>query len=136
MSSAGRLLRQLGFSDQKPLYRAYQQNPEAVKRWMDVDFPKIKKEAEKIGAAISTRGHMRFMVVRETVDADRICDFLKRLTHHAENPIFLILDRHPAHRSGKVKECILSVFYLPSYSLERMPPLTGQSPPAIKPARQ
>ena len=30
LSSVSRLLRQLGFSPQKPLHRAYQQNPEAV----------------------------------------------------------------------------------------------------------
>lgn len=168
-SSVGRLFRQLGFSNQKPLYRAYQQNPEAVKRWMEVDFQKIKKEAKKIGAtiyfedesgirsdfhsgktwalvgetpvikatgarfglnmiaAISTRGNMRFMVVKETVDSDRICNFLKRLMHNAENPVFLIWDRHSTHCSGKVNDCIksfkgkLTVFYLPSYSPELNP---------------
>jgi transposase len=31
--SVGRLLRKLGLSPQRPLYRAYQQNPEAVARW-------------------------------------------------------------------------------------------------------
>lgn len=169
LSSVGRLLRQLGISNQKPLYRAYQQNPEAVKRWMEVDFPKIKKEAKKIGAtiyfedesgirsdfhsgktwapigktpvikttgarfslnmiaAISMRGHMRFMVVKGTVDADRICDFLKRLMHNVEKPVFLIWDGHPTHRSSKVNECInsfngkLRVFCLPSYSPELNP---------------
>ena len=31
--SVGRLLRKLGLSPQRPLYRADQQNPEAVARW-------------------------------------------------------------------------------------------------------
>src|SRR5215213_6299847 len=31
--SVGRLLRKLGLSPQRPLYRAYQQNPRAVARW-------------------------------------------------------------------------------------------------------
>ena len=31
--SVGRLLRTMGLSPQRPLYRAYQQNPEAVQRW-------------------------------------------------------------------------------------------------------
>ena len=31
--SVGRLLGKLGLSPQRPLYRAYQQNPEAVARW-------------------------------------------------------------------------------------------------------
>lgn len=50
--SVGRLLRKLGFSPQKPLYRAYQQNPEAVRRWLDEDYPAIRRLAEQEGAVI------------------------------------------------------------------------------------
>ena len=52
-------------------------------------------------AAVSTRGHLRFMVHQGTVTATVICDFLKRLMHNAQHPIFLIWDRHPTHRSKK-----------------------------------
>ena len=51
-SSVGRLLRQLGFSCQKPLYRAYQQDPELVEQWKSNVFPEIKKRAKKLGASI------------------------------------------------------------------------------------
>ena len=51
-TSVGRLLRQLGFTCQRPLYRAYQQNPDAVHNWKKEIFPEIKKEAKKLGAAI------------------------------------------------------------------------------------
>ena len=51
-SSVGRLLRQLGFTCQKPLYRAYQQNPDVVEQWKKVVFPEIKKRAKKLGASI------------------------------------------------------------------------------------
>jgi len=51
-SSVGRLLRQLGFSCQKPLYRAYQQSPEVVEQWKKAVFPEIKKRAKKLGASI------------------------------------------------------------------------------------
>lgn len=51
-SSVGRLLRQLGFSCQKPLYRAYQQNPEVVEQWKNTVFPEIKKRAKKLGTSI------------------------------------------------------------------------------------
>jgi transposase len=51
-SSVGRLLRQLGLSCQKPLYRAYQQNKEAVSEWKQTMFPKIQKRAKKLGAEI------------------------------------------------------------------------------------
>jgi transposase len=37
--SVGRLLRKLGLSPQRPLYRAYQQSPQAVARWKAETYP-------------------------------------------------------------------------------------------------
>ena len=51
-ASVGRLLRQLGLSCQKPLFRAYQKNPDLVEQWKQTVFPQIKKRAKKVGAAI------------------------------------------------------------------------------------
>jgi transposase len=51
-SSVGRLLRQLGFSCQRPLYRAYQRDPESVKHWTETVYPEIQKRAKKEGAII------------------------------------------------------------------------------------
>jgi Winged helix-turn helix len=42
----------MGLSPQKPLYRAYEQNPEAVERWREVEFPAIQKLAKQKGAEI------------------------------------------------------------------------------------
>jgi transposase len=50
--SVGRLLRKLGLSPQRPLYRAYQQNPEAVARWKAETYPAIREQAAKVGATI------------------------------------------------------------------------------------
>jgi transposase len=50
--SVGRLLRTMGLSPQRPLYRAYQQNPEAVQRWKQEQFPAIRKQAKAQGATI------------------------------------------------------------------------------------
>ena len=50
--SVGRLLRTMGLSPQRPLYRAYQQNPEAVQRWKDEQFPAIRRQAKAEGATI------------------------------------------------------------------------------------
>jgi len=78
-------------------------------------------------AAVSTRGHLRFMVYQGSVTADVICDFLKRLMHNAQCPVFLIWDGHPIHKSKKVRKCIesydgnLEVYLLPSYSPELNP---------------
>lgn len=51
-SSVGRLMDQLGLSAQRPLWRAYQQNPGAVARWLKEDYPLICKEAKTCGALV------------------------------------------------------------------------------------
>jgi transposase len=50
--SVGRLLRTLGLSPQRPLYRAYQQNPAAVARWKAETYPSIRAQAQQVGATI------------------------------------------------------------------------------------
>ena len=51
-SSVGRLLKQLGLSWQKPLKKAYQQDPEKVKKWLKNKFPYTKRKAKQVGATI------------------------------------------------------------------------------------
>src|SRR2546423_12612097 len=48
--SVGRLLHTIGLSPQRPLYRAYQQDPEAVERWKAQEYPTISAEAKKLSA--------------------------------------------------------------------------------------
>jgi transposase len=50
--SVGRLLRKLGLSPQRPLHRAYQQNPAAVERWKREEYPAIKAAAEQAGGIV------------------------------------------------------------------------------------
>ena len=50
--SVGRLLRTLGLSPQRPLWRAWQADPEAVQRWSDEEFPAIRAQAKAEGATI------------------------------------------------------------------------------------
>jgi transposase len=50
--SVGRLMRRLGFSPQRPLYRAWQQNPELVERWRETEYPKIARRAKREDAVI------------------------------------------------------------------------------------
>ena len=167
--SVGRLLRKLGLSPQRPLHRAYQQDPQAVELWMREEYPEVQKLARKVGAevyfgdeasvrsdyhkgttwaprgetpvvkttgarfsvnmisAISRRGKLRFMIVDGRLTADRFIEFLKRLLHRAERPIFLVVDRHPVHRAAKVRKFVesttgaLQLFFLPSYSPELNP---------------
>jgi transposase len=48
----GKLMHQLGFSPQRPVYRASQQDPDEVRAWRREVYPKIKQEAEQVGATI------------------------------------------------------------------------------------
>ena len=50
--SVGRLLHELGLTPQRPLRRAYQQNPERVAHWLQHEYPAIQKEAKAVGATI------------------------------------------------------------------------------------
>jgi transposase len=50
--SVGRLLKKMGLSAQRPLHRAYEQNPEAVERWKSETYPAIRAQAETAGATI------------------------------------------------------------------------------------
>lgn len=47
-----RLLKKMGLSAQRPLYRAYQRDPERVEEWKKVIYPKIRKLAAEEGASI------------------------------------------------------------------------------------
>jgi transposase len=50
--TVGRILKKLGMSVQRPLYRAHQQNPELVRAWKQDTFPKIRQEAAECGATV------------------------------------------------------------------------------------
>ena len=51
-ASVCRLFNQLGLSPQKPLWRAFQQDPERVEKWVKEIFPKIRALARKQKADI------------------------------------------------------------------------------------
>lgn len=50
--TCGDYLKRWGFSAQRPARRNYEQNPEAVRRWVEAEYPKIAKRAKKEGAEI------------------------------------------------------------------------------------
>jgi hypothetical protein len=168
-NSVGRLLSQLGITPQKPLWRAYQQDPERVRRWVQEEYPALEREAKQLGAeiwfgdesglrsdyhagttwgrkgqtpvvsstgaryrlnllsAVNRRGRMRFMIEKGGLNAGVICRFLDRLMAGNPKAVFLILDGHPMHKSGKVTEKVkefkgkLRLYLLPPYSPELNP---------------
>jgi transposase len=168
-SAVGRLLRRLGFTPQRPRFRAYQQDPEAVRLWLEEGYPEIQRLARQEGAtiyfgdesgirsdyhsgttwaprgktpvvttsgarfglnmisAISAKGLLRFMVVEGKLNGSVFVEFLKRLLHNHQGPVFLIVDGHPAHRGKLVSQYVAStegrlrLFFLPGYSPELNP---------------
>lgn len=50
--TVGEYLSRWGFTPQKPLRRAYEQNPAAVQKWLDEQYPSITEKAKKQGAEI------------------------------------------------------------------------------------
>jgi transposase len=50
--TVGRYLRGWGFTPQKPTRRAYEQDPAAVKRWLEEEYPAIRSQAKAERAAI------------------------------------------------------------------------------------
>lgn len=57
----GTLMRRIGFSPQRPVYRASQQDPVKVKAWREEVYPAIKAEAAQAGATIyfGDEAHLR-----------------------------------------------------------------------------
>ena len=50
--SIGKYLKRWGFTPQKPIKRAYEQNPEAVQAWLAGEYPGIEQRARMEGAEI------------------------------------------------------------------------------------
>ena len=51
-SAVGRLLRRIGLSPQRPIWRAYQSDPEKLRRWRTEEFPRIRAEAKAAKALV------------------------------------------------------------------------------------
>ena len=51
-SAVGRMLHRLGLSAQRPLWRAWQADPEKVAAWKNSEYPAIARQAKKVGATV------------------------------------------------------------------------------------
>lgn len=78
-------------------------------------------------STITNHGRLTFMVFKKQFTADVLIKFLRRLVRQAKRKLFLIIDGHPVHRSGKVKRWAekhaaqLRLILLPGYSPELNP---------------
>lgn len=50
--AVGNYLQRWGFTPQKPIKRAYEQRPEAIRKWLDEEYPAIAERAKAEGAEI------------------------------------------------------------------------------------
>lgn len=168
-SSLCRLLGHLGLSPQRPLYKAYKQDPEQVKAYLTATYPEAVAQAKKYRArlyfldeaafrsdahrgttwgkcgetpvikdsggrfgfklisAVSARGDMHFDVIEESMNAEKIIDFLRKLRQDTGCPIFVIADNARYHHSKKVQAFLqthvgeIMMAFLPAYSPELNP---------------
>jgi transposase len=81
----------------------------------------------KMISAITNRGHLSFMVFKHRFTADVMIEFLRRLVRQSCRKVFLIIDGHPVHRSGRVEKWVekhrsqIRLFFLPGYCPELNP---------------
>jgi transposase len=52
LTAVGRLLAGLDITPQKPLRRAYERDPARIQKWLDQDYPKLRRRAKGYGAHI------------------------------------------------------------------------------------
>lgn len=167
--TVGRYLMKWGFSPQKPARRAIEQNPKAIEKWFEIEYPSIQKLSKKematvhwgdemglrsdhsvgrtyglIGrtpivkrtgnrfscnmiSTITNLGKLSFTIFHENFTSEIFVKFLKRLVQQSTRKVFLIVDRHRAHRSKQVQQWLtehenaIRIFYLPSYCPELNP---------------
>jgi transposase len=50
--TVGRILKKLGMSPQRPLYRSWKQDPQRVEKWKREEYPAIRARAAQVGATI------------------------------------------------------------------------------------
>ena len=78
-------------------------------------------------SAISNQGHVRFMFSNDSIDADKLIEFMERLIKDVNRKIYLILDNLKAHHSKKTTAWVsahsdkIKLFHLPPYSSEYNP---------------
>lgn len=93
--------------------------------------PAIPGTGQRFGcnvlSAITNRGHLKFMVFKKSFRAPVFLQFLRRLVKQSPGKVFLIVDRHPVHRSQKVHQWLkqnaahIRLFFLPGYSPQLNP---------------
>ena len=78
-------------------------------------------------SAISKRGKLQFMLYKDSMNTDKLIDFMSRLITDCKKKVFLVLDNLRVHHAKKVSAWLeehkdrIELFYLPPYSPEYNP---------------
>jgi transposase len=78
-------------------------------------------------SAISSHGKVYFTFSKESINQEKLIEFLERLIKDVDHPVFMILDNLRAHHSKTVTAWVedhkskIQLFYLPAYSPEYNP---------------
>lgn len=86
-----------------------------------------KRERVNMLSAISSQGNVRFMVYQDSMDQQRLIQFMQRLISTSERKVFLILDNLRVHHGKLVSSWLekhkaqMEVFFLPPYAPEYNP---------------
>jgi transposase len=91
---------------------------------MGIETRKMKSNRLSV---VSNKGKLRFTMTQESVSADILIDFMRRLVKDSDWKVLLILDNLRAHHAKKVTAWLekhkdeIEVFYLPPYAPEYNP---------------
>src|SRR2546426_238835 len=77
--TVGRYLRAWGLTPQKPVRRAYEQNPAAVRRWLQKEYPAIRAQAKREKAEIHWGDEMGLRSEEHTSELQSPCNLVCRL---------------------------------------------------------
>jgi transposase len=128
--AVGEYLARWGYTPQKAARRAYERDDEAVKLWLQREYPKIVARAKRekaeicwgdetgvrsdesrhrgkslsLIAAVTNQGKVRFMLYAGGITPQRLILFMRRLTKDAQRKVFLILDNLNVHKAKPVKD--------------------------------
>ena len=93
--------------------------------------PVVQVEAQKLKiemlSAISKRGKLHFLLYKDSMNTDKLIDFMTRLIADSKKKVFLILDNLRVHHAKAVTAWLeehkaqIELFYLPPYSPEYNP---------------
>ena len=92
-----------------------------------VKLSMAKRFSVNMISTVTNQGKVQFMIYSDTMNSDRLIEFMKQLIKGSDKKIYLILDNLRVHHSKLVKEWVeenkekIALFFLPSYSPEKNP---------------